>query len=241
MRLHAIQHVPFEGTALIAEWAADRGHELTSALALTEEYPACDEVDLLVVLGGPMDADDETASPWLHAEKHYLVECIAAGRGVLGICLGAQILAEVLGGKIRRNAHREIGWYAVEKTEDGKAERLFSAWPECFVTGQWHGDTFDLPDGLPPLMSSEACANQAFVFDRRVVGLQFHLEWTENELRAMLAAAGDALKSPGLWTMSASEIEDEAPERIAFNRELLFELLDTLAVEVAVRVAETVL
>ena len=202
MRLHVIQHVPYEGPALIGEWAADRGHELTSSLALVEEYPACNEVDLLVVMGGPMDADDEVASPWLRAEKHYVAECIAAGRGVLGVCLGAQILAEVLGGTVRRNQHKEIGWYAVEKTPDASAERLLSAWPDCFVAGQWHGDTFDLPDGFEPLLSSEACANQAFVFEDRVVGLQFHLEWTEESLGMLIEACRAELATPGLWMMS---------------------------------------
>lgn len=235
MRLHAIQQVPFEGPALIAEWAAERGHELTTSLAITEEYPACDEVDFLVVLGGPMDADDEVASPWLHAEKHYVVECIAAGRAVLGICLGAQILAEVLGGTVRRNDTKEIGWYAVEKTHTGHSERLLSAWPDGFVTGQWHGDTFDLPAGLEPLMSSEACANQAFLFDHRVLGLQFHMEWSVQSLDTLIDACRDELDVKGLWTMSALQIEEEAPERIAVNRELLFTVLDALAAEVRVR------
>ncbi|MDR3685617.1 MAG: type 1 glutamine amidotransferase [Coriobacteriia bacterium] len=232
MRVHAIQQAPFEGPGLIADWAAARGHELTTSLAATEEYPACNGVDFLVILGGPMDADDEVASPWLHAEKHYVVECIAAGRGVLGICLGAQILAEVLGGKIRRNDVKEIGWYSVEKTETGGFERLLNAWPDNFVAGQWHGDTFDLPGSLVPLLSSEACENQAFLFDRRVLGLQFHLEWSEASLRSLIEACGDELTGDGMWTMSANELMDEAPDRIAADRELLFSILDALAVEV---------
>lgn len=235
MRLHVIQHVPYEGPALIAQWAADRGHALTSGFALTEEYPSCDEVDVLVVMGGPMDADDETASPWLHAEKHYLAECIASGRGVLGICLGAQILAEVLGGRVRRNEYKEIGWYHVAKTAEGKIQGLLSSWPDGFVVGQWHGDTFDLPDGFEPLLSSEACTNQAFVFDDRVVGLQFHLEWTEESLADLIEACGAELEMQGLWTTSAIQIEDEAPERIADSRELLYSLLDALAAELDAR------
>lgn len=241
MRLHVIQQVPFEGPALIAEWASFRGHELTSALALTEEFPACGEVDLLVVMGGPMDADDEVASPWLHAEKHYVAECIAAGHAVLGICLGAQILAEVLGGKVRRNEHKEIGWHAVTKTEAGKTERLFSSWPESFVVGQWHGDTFELPASLEPLLASEACANQAFVFDRRAVGLQFHLEWTQESLATLIEACRSELTAGGRWTMPAGEIQGQAAERIATGRELLDGLLDALALEVTSRGAEPVL
>ena len=231
MRVHAIQQASFEGPGLIVDWAADRGHVLTTSLAATEEYPACNDVDFLVILGGPMDADDEVASPWLHAEKHYVVECIAAGRGVLGICLGAQILAEVLGGKVRRNDVKEIGWYSVEKTETGKIERLLNSWPDNFVAGQWHGDTFDLPGSLVPLLSSEACENQAFLFDRRVLGLQFHLEWDEATLHSLIETGSDELAGDGMWTMSASELRDEAPERIAVDRELLFSILDSLAAQ----------
>jgi GMP synthase-like glutamine amidotransferase len=239
MRLHVIQHVPFEGPALIAEWAAECGHELTTGLALTEEYPACDDVDLLVVMGGPMDADDEVASPWLHAEKHYIAECIAAGHAVLGVCLGAQILAEVLGGRVRRNPQAEIGWYPVSKTDEGRLARLIASWPDSFVVGQWHGDTFDLPEGFEPILSSEACANQAFVFEGRVVGLQFHLEWSEESLGALIDACGSELEASGLFTSSAIQILDEAAERIAANRALLFALLDGLAELVAPAPAST--
>jgi GMP synthase-like glutamine amidotransferase len=156
---------------------------------------------------------------------------------VLGICLGAQILAEVLGGRVRRNEHKEIGWYPVTMTAEGKIERLFSSWPDCFVAGQWHGDTFDLPEGFEPLLSSDACANQAFAFEGRVVGLQFHLEWTEESLAELIEICGAELATPGLWTTSATQIEDEAAERIAVNRGLLFSLLDAMTAEIGRRSA----
>lgn len=231
MRVHVIQHVEFEGPGKIGEWAAARGYEVTTTLALTEEYPRCEHIDFLVVMGGPMDADDEVASPWLHAEKHFVVECIAAGHPVLGVCLGAQILAEVLGGKVRRNPNKEIGWYAVEKTSFGALEPLFAHWPDALVVGQWHGDTFDLPGSLEPLYSSEAASNQAFVFDHRVVGLQFHIEWTAEGLSALLEACGSELEQRSQFVQSATEIEDEAPERLSATDELLYELLDGMVAE----------
>ena len=231
MRVHVIQQVDFEGPALIAEWAEERGHELSCGLALTEEYPACETVDMLVLMGGPMDADDEVANPWLHAEKRFVADCIAAGHPVLGVCLGAQILAEVLGGEVRRNPEKEIGWYTVEKTEFGEAEPMFADWPTSAVVGQWHGDTFDLPAGLEALYSSEACPNQAFVFDHRVVGLQFHIEWTKASLARLINACRAELGNGAMWVMSPTELEDEAPERIAANRVMLFALLDRLRAE----------
>jgi GMP synthase-like glutamine amidotransferase len=232
MRLHVIKHVEFEGPGLIAEWAAANGHELTESLASTQVYPLCDDVDLLVIMGGPMDADDEVASPWLHAEKHFVVECIAAGHAVLGVCLGAQILAEVLGGKVKRSHNKEIGWHVIEKTIVGRVEPLVAGWPDAVVVGQWHGDTFDLPAGLEPLFSSEACANQAFVFDNRVVGLQFHLEWTEEVLTRLMQECRSELVDGEMWVMSASEIRDEMPDRIDASRDLLFSLLDAITADI---------
>jgi GMP synthase-like glutamine amidotransferase len=231
MRIHVIQHVPFEGPGLIAAWAAERGHELASALALTEEYPSADDIDFLVVMGGPMDADDEAKSPWLHAEKRFIAEAIASGRLVLGVCLGAQIIAEVLGGNVRRNPEKEIGWFTVERTVMGADEPLFSGWPDPVVVGQWHSDTFDLPGGIEPILSSEACANQAFVFDRRVVGLQFHIEWTQRSVAALVSACGDDCDDTGLWVMAPTQITDEAPERVQECRRLLFALLDAIEAE----------
>lgn len=229
MRLHAIQHVEFEGPALIAEWASSRGHEITTSLASSGQFPATDDVDFLVVLGGPMDADDELASPWLHAEKRYVAEGIASGRPVLGVCLGAQIIAEVLGGEVRRNAEREIGWFEVARTEFAADEPLVAEWPERAVVGHWHGDTFALAAGMRPVLSSEACANQAFVFDRRVVGLQFHIEWTEASLARLVENCANEIAAGGRWVMTAEQMLSEARGHIAENRGLLFSLLDGLA------------
>jgi GMP synthase-like glutamine amidotransferase len=234
MRFRVIQHIAFETPALIAEWAETRGHELVTSFAPVDTLPTCDDTDFLVVLGGPMDADDEVASPWLHAEKRLIADCIAMGSPVLGICLGAQIIAEVLGGKVKRNPVKEIGWYPVDKIAQEDPESLFADWPDSFVAGHWHGDTFDLPVGLKPLYSSEACVNQAFVFDRCVVGLQFHVEWTEKSVADLVGECSAELDGGGPWVMSADEILDEAPQRVAANRASLMSLLDGMAAHLSV-------
>lgn len=229
MRMHVVQHVPFEGPGAIAQWAAERGYELTSALALLEEYPPAEQVDFLVVMGGPMDADDEVTSPWLTAEKHFVAAVIAAGRPVLGVCLGAQILAEVLGGVVRRMEYPEIGWYPVLQTPEGAEDALFSAWNEPSIVGQWHGDTFELPLGMEPTLSSQACRNQAFVFDGRVVGLQFHIEWTEKALAELVAQCADDLAVDSPFVMTAEQIAEGAHLGLPAGREKLFALLDDMA------------
>ncbi len=229
MRIHVIQHAPFEGPGLIAEWAAEQGHDLDITMAITEEFPSPDDLDLLVVMGGPMDADGEDASPWLVPEKHFIAAAIAAGRLVLGVCLGSQIIAEVLGGRVKRGEQSEIGWYPVRLTEDGAREPLFDRWPDEAVVGHWHSDTFDLPLGLEPALSSEVTPNQAFVFEERVVGLQFHLEWDEETLQALFEACADDLDEGGPTTMSEEEFSAEMAERLPVCRELLFGLLDDMA------------
>ncbi len=228
MRIQVIQHVPFEGPGLIAEWADECDHSLEVTHAITEEYPPVDEFDFLVVMGGPMDADDEDASPWLVAEKRFIAETVAAGRLVLGVCLGAQILAEVLGGRIMRADEREIGWYPVALSEAGAQEPLFARWPDQVVVGHWHGDTFQLPLGMEPALFSEATRNQAFVFDDRVVGLQFHLEWDAGAVVALLEACAEELEDGGAHVVDAEEFAADAIVNIPHCRELLFELLDSM-------------
>ena len=218
----------FEGPAAITQWADERGHEVTTSLALTEEFPSVEEVDLLVLMGGPMAADDHAGYPWLQAEKRYLAKVIAGGRLVLGICLGAQIVAEVLGGAVRRNEHREIGWFEVECTPACDDEPLFASWIGPVTVGQWHTDTFELAVGIPQVLSSPACLNQAFVFDSRVVGLQFHLEWTPEALALLLAECAEELADAGPFVMTAGQIAEGAAEHLADGHERLFALLDGL-------------
>ncbi len=228
MRIHVIRHVPFEGPELIAQWAHARDHELTETLALTEEFPELEEIDLLVLMGGPMGADDDARLPWLAAEKRYVSSALANGSRVLGVCLGSQIVAEVAGGAVRRNDHREIGWYPVHHV-GGSDEGVLAAIPEGLIAGHWHGDTFSLPDGVEPALSSEACMNQAYAMDGgRIVGLQCHLEWTEDALDALVEACGDDLAGGGPYVMSASEMLEEARLRIPACRDALFDLLDRM-------------
>jgi len=235
MRVHVIRHVPFEGPGLIAEWAARRKHRLTESIALTEEFPRFDEVELVVVMGGPMAADDRDTSPWLAAERRYLTRAVSQGTSVLGVCLGAQILAEVAGGHIRRNDQPEIGWFPVHAPSAGASDPVFKAFPDGLVVGHWHSDTFDLPPGAHAALSSEATPNQAFTLQGgRLVGLQFHLEWTSETLELLVAECGSELAGGGRYVTTPEELLAEAQERIPACRDALFDLLDSMQ-----RVAES--
>jgi len=229
MRIHVIRHVPFEGPELIAEWAEARGHTLGESFALTEEYPRFDEVDLVAVMGGPMAADDHDSNPWLSAEKRYLNRAVSQGVSILGVCLGAQILAEVAGGRVCRNIGSEIGWFPVNATEAAETDPVFSAFPDGLAVGHWHGDTFDLPAGARPMLSSEATPNQAFsLAGGRLVGLQFHLEWTAEGLEQLIAECGEDFAAAGRYVTSPDEMLNQADQNVPACREALYALLDSI-------------
>ena len=196
--------------------------------------PEPDSVDLLVIMGGPMNVYEDDEYPWLNGEKDFIRACISEGKAVLGICLGAQLIAEVLGGEVTRAPHEEIGWHPVELTEPGRGLQVFADFPDRFTTLQWHGDTFSIPPGATHAASSEAVSNQAFTFDGgRVIGLQFHLEETRETLEELVQVAGGNLPgcSQGMagrpWVSPREALlAPDAPFDAC--RELLFGLLDRM-------------
>ncbi|MBI4388853.1 MAG: type 1 glutamine amidotransferase, partial [Nitrospinae bacterium] len=174
MRLHYLQHVPFEDLANIEVWARNKGHRISQTRFFANEpLPPVEAFDWLVVLGGPMNIYEEDRYPWLADEKRFIAQAVERKKVVLGICLGAQLLADVLGGKVVKNAHKEIGWFPVSLTGEGQRSAVTRNLPQRFPAFHWHGDTFHLPTGCERLAESEACANQAFAYQGRAVGLQF--------------------------------------------------------------------
>jgi len=176
MRILAFRHAPFEGVGLIA--AALDG----VAIAYADLYldppvrPDPAAYDALIFLGGPMSANDDLS--FLHEEVAIIEQAIARRQPVLGICLGAQLLAKALGAAVRRNAAPEIGWFPVHLTDAGREDRLLGQLANPFEVFHWHSDTFDLPEGATHLASSEACRNQAFRVGEFLYGFQFHPEVT---------------------------------------------------------------
>lgn len=208
MRMHVLQHVPFEGPAAIAPWAQAHGFEMTStALFENAPLPQVADFDWLVIMGGPMNIYEHGAYPWLEPEKRFIRAAIDAGKTVFGACLGGQLIADALGGKVTQNPHKEIGWWPVNLTQAGKRHAVFGRLPETFTPMHWHGDTFETPPGADAVAASEACQNQAFIYDNRVIGLQFHLEYTEESIEQMLLHCGDEL-AEGPFVQSAEAIRD---------------------------------
>lgn len=229
MRVHYLQQEPFEGPGSIEPWAGEKGH----ALSVTKFYedapaPPLDEIDLLIILGGSMNIYEEDKYPWLAREKRFIRQAIDAGKTVLGICLGAQLIADVLGGKVTRNAHREIGWFPIELTPDARKFRLFDFLPQRLPVFHWHGDTFSLPPGAVHVARSEACENQAFIFGDRVVALQFHAEFMRPSLEAIETGCANELV-PGKYIQAPAEMfrtEEEFREMNAVMSGLLDRLVE---------------
>ncbi len=218
----------FEGLGCIAQWAAEKGHTVTATrFYLDEATPQPGEIDWLIVMGGPMNIYEEAEYPWLAREKQFIREAIAGGKVVLGICLGAQLIADVLGGPVTHNPEKEIGWFPIELTTEAVASELFGFLPEKMTVLHWHGDTFALPPGAVRIAKSDACENQAFVYDGRVVGLQFHIEFTRQSLDAIIPNCVDELVE-GKYIQSAEEMKRQTDEGFGKINAAMRGLLDRL-------------
>lgn len=225
MRIHSLEHQPEEGPARIADWAAARGHTITrTALYAAEPPPALEDFDLLVIMGGGMNIYQHRDHPWLVAEKDFLRRAIDAGKPILGICLGAQLLADVLGGKVFQNPEKEIGWWPVTFTD---RTAPFADFPERLTVMHWHGDTYSLPPGARRVAQSAGCPEQAFVWGDHVVGLQFHLEMGAVHV-ADLSQAAAADLTPGRYVQTAAQLT-QTPADLPAAHGALFALLDDLA------------
>ncbi|MGW8194292.1 MAG: type 1 glutamine amidotransferase, partial [Desulforhopalus sp.] len=187
--------------------------------------PAPDSFDLLIIMGGPMSVNDEERHPWLRMEKRFIRQVINLGTPVLGICLGAQLIASCKGEAVYPNRRKEIGWFPVQGITH-REETIFS-FPSQFEVFHWHGETFDLPSAAILLASSEACINQAFQLGPSVIGLQFHLEVTPASVKAIISNCdGEIL--PSKFVQRPSVMLDTGPRKFQAANELMGEVLSFL-------------
>ena len=194
MNVHYLQHVPFEGLGSIKGVLHASGHTVgRTRLFADEPLPEVAEVDWLIIMGGPMGIYDDHRFNWLTREKKFIEQICSAGKKVLGICLGAQLIADVLGSRVYKNRFREIGWFHVQRGAESISTCIGPAFSKEMEVFHWHGDTFDLPEKSIRIGSSEACLNQGFIVDDRIVGLQFHLEATLETVSALLENCSDEL------------------------------------------------
>lgn len=228
MRIHYLQHVPFEDPANIAIWAEELGYPVTRSLLCNgEPLPPMEDFDWLVIMGGPMSAYDEKDHPWLKEEKQFIAKAIAAKKVVLGICLGAQLIAEALGSKVFPNKLKEIGWYPVTLDMEAREFEIFKTFPKQFMSFHWHGDTFELPRGAKRLASTPACWNQAFQYGDRVFGLQFHIEFSVQTIQRLICHCESELEEEAPYIQSADQILNQL-QNVPYTKSLLFSFLNTI-------------
>jgi GMP synthase-like glutamine amidotransferase len=229
MRMHYLQHETFEDPGTILEWAARRGHSTSSTLIFKgEPFPSPETFDMLVIMGGSMSVREKETYPWLPSEVRFIRSVIDKNKTVLGICLGAQLIANALGAKVYRHSCKEIGWFDVTLSKDGAASGIFRSLPRVFPAMHWHGDTFDLPAGAVHCAFSKACQNQAFAYGANTVGLQFHVEYTAENRAAMIENCGSDLHEQGPYVQSPDYIISQDALFPAL-KELNFRLLNAMA------------
>jgi GMP synthase-like glutamine amidotransferase len=176
--LHVLlfRHVPFEGAGRIHDVLSARGIEIRVCDRAAVSPEAAVQAAGLIFMGGPMSVNDDL--PYLRHEELLIREAIGRGAPVLGICLGAQLIARALGARVHANPVKEIGWFDVHPCEAAAGDALFSTLGPTETVFHWHGEMWDLPSSGTLLASSAACRHQAFRFGRNVYGVQFHLEAT---------------------------------------------------------------
>jgi GMP synthase-like glutamine amidotransferase len=226
-----LQHIACEPPGVYEDVLLQRGAQITR-VELDEGQQVPDRsFDAIVVMGGPMSVNDEDEHPWLRDEKRLIAAAALGGVPVWGACLGVQLLASALGAKVYTGSEPEVGLLPVTLTEDGREDPVLGSLPSEVITLQWHGDTFDLPDGATLLASSTAYPNQAFRV-RNAYGVQFHLEVTPamaDEWSRVPAyrTYADRVLGPGALPQLLDEFEGRASELMDHGRGMFEAWLDT--------------
>ncbi len=225
MKIHYLQHELTVPPGSLSEWAATRNISLSATEFYKENYnlPDPEDTDGLLILGGSMNIYQEGEFPFLKESKSLIRAFIDAGKKVFGICLGAQLISEVLGAKIHKNDHLEIGWWDVQVRNTG----LFSDFPPLTTLFHWHGDIFDLPQGATLFASTGISSHQAYTVGDNILAVQFHPEVNEEILDLFLEkdkTCGECGDGP--YSQVPAEIRELSIEYLEENKKLFFSLLD---------------
>jgi GMP synthase-like glutamine amidotransferase len=226
MRLHVVKHVPYEGPGGVVDWARARGHRLAvTELAYGQALPRLEDLDALVLMGGPMSVHDTERYPWIKPEQELIQHARSVGKPILGICLGAQMIAAALGASVTALPEKEIGWFPVEVVPGAADHPYLAGWPQAWPLFHWHGESFEIPRGARRLWRSAACENQAFALGR-ILALQCHPEVDAGSLRDMLENGRAELDASRPFIQSEAVILAQAAERLKPLPSMLGRLLD---------------
>lgn len=227
MRVHVLEHMDWGGLGVIGEWMQERGHTWTvTRVHAGEPFPGIDDFDLLVILGGVMGVYEEEEHPWLISEKHWIRNVIESDKRILGICLGAQLIASSMGATVKKHEHSEIGWWPVTFTKTAQNHPFLQGINEIYTLFEFHYDTFDVPTNGVLLGGSQACKNQAFAIGDRVVGLQFHPEFNAQIVHFIESKFGAKIQD-GPFVKPVSDMM-ASPERFTASKTFLYTLLNNI-------------
>lgn len=226
-KVHCLQHESFEGMAAIKGWLTDHHFDITyTRFYESPALPETDDFDWLIIMGGPMSVNDEKQYPWLKTEKQYIKNAIERDKVVIGICLGAQLIANALGSRVYPNTYTEIGWFPISTNQQSQLG-LLADFPDCIHVFHWHGETFDLPPGAIHLASSEACQNQIFSINNKIIGFQCHMEVDTPALLGFLDGDENTI-IPAKYVQTGQEMLKLEKKYSQPMNEVLFSLLAKL-------------
>lgn len=219
VQIYSLEHAPHEDPVYITQWLYEKEVNLHPVrLYKGDHFPDVAEVGVLLIMGGFMNIYEEKEFPWLIEEKVFIRKVIEAGKPVLGICLGGQLIADILGGKVTKASKPEYGWHTINRVShiphliNGWTSRISALFPEKLDVFEWHQDTFAIPEGAIRLYASEYCENQAYLYQDRVFGFQFHPEMDELTIREFLYYSSSEIKEKGL-----EDIKNDILKRISLN------------------------
>ena len=227
LHFHCLQHAAFENPGTILEWIAVNNHTISYTYFFNQNFsfPSLDDIDVLLVMGGIMNVYEEQQFPWLKEEKQFIKAAAGAGKKIIGICLGSQLVAAALGARVYKNKETEIGFFPVSFTHAAMQHQLFSHFKNPYNVFQWHGDTFDLPANAILIASSEICKHQAYLAGDNILGLQFHFEINETIIEDMLLHDGHELQQHGASIHTPQQIRKNF-FHLQQNKKDMFLLLD---------------
>jgi GMP synthase-like glutamine amidotransferase len=232
MHIHCLQHVSFENPGTILEWISNNNHAITYTYFFKENpvLPALDSFDALLILGGYMNMNEEEKFPWLKDEKVFIKNVINSNKKIFGICLGSQLLANVLGAKVFKGSEKEIGFFPITFSNEAKSNSIFNHFENETVLFHWHGDTFEIPENAVRVASSEAFENQGFMIENRILAFQFHIEMDEKIIEALLENEPKEWNEKGNYIQNAKMIRSNF-KNLNQNKIDFFKLLDNFFID----------
>ncbi|AEJ61740.1 glutamine amidotransferase class-I [Spirochaeta thermophila DSM 6578] len=228
MHVLFVQHVAFERPFMIEDYVREQGARWESVCLSSGDVLPSEVPDLVVLMGGPMSVHDEGLYPWLKEEKVFIRRCVEAGKRLIGVCLGAQLLAEALGGEVRKAKGKEIGWFPVYVTPEASGHPWVEGIPPSLMAFHWHGEEVTLPPGALHLFYNHHTEVQGFLYEDRILGLQFHLEGTPETGEALLAACASECAGEGPSVQDPQTIREGFSRYLTQTRRVLFHLLARL-------------